>query len=106
MRSPSCRTGRVLIRRSKTDQVGEGNTAYLARGTVAAATGLAEAAYIREGAGFRRLVGRSAIGGRLGVDRVAEICKRVAGFVGMEKKELEGISEHSARVGPRRIRLP
>jgi hypothetical protein len=27
-------TGRVLIRRSKTDQAGEGNTAYLARETV------------------------------------------------------------------------
>jgi hypothetical protein len=27
-------TGRVLIRRSKTDQAGEGNTAHLARGTV------------------------------------------------------------------------
>jgi hypothetical protein len=27
-------TGRALIRRSKTDQVGEGNTAYLSRTTV------------------------------------------------------------------------
>ncbi len=92
-------TGRVLIRRSKTDQVGEGNTAYLARGTVRLLQAWLEAAYIREGAVFRRLVGRGQIGGRLGVDSVAEIFKRVAGFVGMEKKEAEEVSGHSVRVG-------
>jgi hypothetical protein len=35
----------------------------------------------------------------LGVDSVAEIFKRVAGFVGMEKKDVEGVSGHSVRVG-------
>src|ERR1700733_1193355 len=92
-------TGRVLIRRSKTDQAGEGNTAYLARGTVRLLQAWLEAAHIREGAVFRRLVGRGRIGGRLGVDSVAEIFKRVAEFVGMEKKDVEGVSGHSVRVG-------
>jgi integrase len=92
-------TGRVLIRRSKTDQAGEGNTAYLARGTVRLLKAWLEAAYIRDGAVFRRLVGRGGIGDRLGVDSVAEIFKRAAGFVGMEKKDIEGVSGHSIRVG-------
>jgi integrase len=92
-------TGRVLIRRSKTDQAGEGNSAYLARATVRLLKAWIETAYIREGAVFRRLVGRGRIGGRLGVDSVAEIFKRVAGFVGMERKDVEEVSGHSVRVG-------
>jgi integrase len=92
-------TGRVLIRRSKTDQGGEGNTAYLARGTVRLLQAWLDAANIKEGAVFRRLVGRGRIGGRLGVDSVAEIFKRVAKFVEMEKKDVEGVSGHSVRVG-------
>jgi integrase len=92
-------TGRVLIRRSKTDQAGEGNTAYLARGTVRMLRAWLDAACVREGAVFKRLVGKGGIGGRLGVDSVAEIFKRVAGFVGMDRKEVEGISGHSVRVG-------
>lgn len=67
------------------DEAREGNTAYLARGTVRLLKAWLEAAYIREGAVFRRLVGRRRIGGRLGVDSVAEIFKRMAGFVRMEK---------------------
>jgi integrase/recombinase XerD len=58
-------TGRVLIRRSKTDQSGEGNTAYLAKDTVRMLRIWIEAAAIKEGAVFRRLVGRSRIGERL-----------------------------------------
>ena len=92
-------TGRVLIRRSKTDQAGEGNTAYLARATVRLLQAWLEAANIKEGAIFRRLLGRGRIGGRLGVDSVAEIFKRVAGFVGMERKDVEGVTGHSVRVG-------
>jgi integrase len=92
-------TGRVLIRRSKTDQAGEGNTAYLARGTVRLLQAWLEAADIKEGAVFRRLVGRGRIGGRLGIDSVAEIFKRVAGFVGMGPEEVRHISGHSIRVG-------
>jgi hypothetical protein len=44
-------------------------------------------------------VGRGGIGDRLGVDPVAEILKRVARFVGMEKKDVEEVSGHSVRVG-------
>jgi hypothetical protein len=51
-------TGRALIRRSKTDQVGEGNTAYLSRTTVRYLKLWLDAAEITEGAVFRRVIGR------------------------------------------------
>jgi integrase len=72
-------SGRVLIRRSKTDQAGEGNTAYLARETVRLLQVWLDAAAIKDGALFRRLVGRGRIGEQLEVNSIAEIFKRVAG---------------------------
>jgi integrase len=92
-------TGRVLIRRSKTDQAGEGNTAYLSRETVRHLSVWLERACIKEGAMFRRLVGRHQIGERLNVDAVAQAFKRVALFIGMTPIEVEQISGHSIRVG-------
>jgi integrase len=92
-------TGRVLIRRSKTDQAGEGNTAYLARETVRLVHVWLDAAHIEEGAVFRRLVGRGRVGERLEVNSVAVIFKRVAAFVGMEPKDVSQVSGHSVRVG-------
>ena len=92
-------TGRVLIRRSKTDQTGEGNTAYLSRETVRYLAVWLEKAQIREGAIFRRLVGRHQIGERLNVDAVAQAFKRAAAFIGMDRNEVSQISGHSIRVG-------
>lgn len=92
-------TGRALIRRSKTDQAGEGNTAYLSRDTVRCLKTWLEAAEIREGAMFRRLVGRGKIGDRLHVDSVAETFKRVAKWVGMPRDDVDRVSGHSIRVG-------
>jgi len=92
-------TGRMLIRRSKTDQAGEGNTAYLSRETVRLLTIWLKRAGIREGALFRRLVGSHQIGGRLNVDAVAQAFKRVATFIGMSSNEIAQISGHSIRVG-------
>ena len=89
----------MLIRRSKTDQVGEGNTAYLARDTVRWLQIWLERAGISEGAVFRRLVGRGRVGERLNVDAVALTFKRVAGFVGMAPEDVEEINGHSIRVG-------
>jgi integrase/recombinase XerD len=83
----------------KTDQAGEGNTAYLARETVRLLQVWLDVSNIREGAVFRRLVGRGRVGERLEVNSVAEIFKRVAAFVGMDPKDVEGVSGHSVRVG-------
>jgi integrase len=92
-------TGRALIRRSKTDQAGEGNTSYLPRETVRWLKIWIAAAGIREGAVFRRLIGRARIGDRLHVDSVAETFKRVARWAGITPEEVEGVSGHSIRVG-------
>src|ERR1039458_8915269 len=69
-------TGRLLIRRSKTDQAGEGHVAYLSRQTARYLKQWLKAAHIKEGAGFRRIIGRGTvtydrkgrgrIGGRVG----------------------------------------
>jgi site-specific recombinase XerD len=92
-------TGRMLISRSKTDQAGEGKTAYLSRETVRPLTIWLERARVKDGAIYRRLVGRKQIGERLNVDAIAQAFKRVAAFIGMRPKEVDQICGHSIRVG-------
>lgn len=102
-------TGRALIRKSKTDQAGEGNTAYLSRTTIRYLNDWLKAVEISEGAIFRRVIGRGTakdlprgrgrIGGRLSVDGVAQAFKRVAEWIGMPAEEVAQVSGHSIRVG-------
>src|SRR5580658_11349401 len=102
-------TGRALIRRSKTDQAGEGNTAYLSRTTVRYLKLWLEAAEITEGAVFRRVIGRGTakdlpagrgrIADRLSVDAIAQAFKRVAKWIKMPAEEVAEVSGHSIRVG-------
>jgi integrase len=92
-------TGTALIRRSKTDQAGEGAQAYLARETVKQLKRWLQAGNISEGAVFRRLVGRNQVGPRLHVDMVADIFKRVGRWIKLPPEEVGGISGHSIRVG-------
>jgi integrase len=92
-------SGRVLIRRSKTDQVGEGSVAYLSPDTVSYLRVWLKASGITKGAVFRRLIGRARIGRRLQMDAIAQTFKRVAEFVGMTEEEMRQVSGHSIRVG-------
>jgi integrase len=92
-------SGRVIIRRSKTDQAGEGSLAYLSPDTVGYLQAWLAAAKITHGAVFRRLIGRGWIGPRLNVDAIAQTFKRVAEFVGMTEEEMRQVSGHSIRVG-------
>jgi integrase len=92
-------SGRVLIRRSKTDQAGEGSVAYLSPDTVEYLQAWLGVAGITSGAVFRRLIGRGRIGTRLQVDSIAQTFKRVAKFVGMTAIEAKDVSGHSIRVG-------
>jgi integrase len=92
-------SGRVLIRRSKTDQAGEGSLAYLSPDTVLYLKAWLRISRITKGAVFRRLIGRGRIGNRLQVDSIAQTFKRVAEFVGMTEEELRQVSGHSIRVG-------
>jgi integrase len=92
-------SGRVIIRRSKTDQAGEGSLAYLSPDTVGYLQAWLKVAGINSGAVFRRLIGRGRIGPRLQVDAIAQTLKRVAEFVGMTEEEMRQVSGHSIRVG-------
>jgi integrase len=102
-------TGRALVRRSKTDQAGEGDVAYLSRTTVRYLKLWLEAAEIAKGAVFRRVIGRGtvtadyqgsgAIGERLNVDAIAQAFKRVAKWIKMPADEVAEVSGHSIRVG-------
>jgi integrase len=89
----------VIIRRSKTDQQGEGSLAYLSPDTVEYLQAWLKMSRISSGAVFRRLIGRGRIGPRLQVDAIAQTFKRVAEFVGMTEDEMRQVSGHSIRVG-------
>jgi len=92
-------SGRVMIRRSKTDQLGEGSLAYLSPDTVEYLKAWLKVSGISSGAVFRRLIGRRRVGPRLNVDAIAQTFKRVAEFVGMTENEMQQVSGHSIRVG-------
>jgi integrase len=92
-------TGQALIRRGKTDAVGQGRTAYLSRETVRWLKVWLDNAKISEGRLFRRLVGRVQIGGALNPGSVAPIFKRVAQWIGMPERFVDQVSGHSTRVG-------
>src|SRR5580658_3087558 len=92
-------TGQALIRRGKTDAEGQGRLAYLSRDTVKWLKVWLEHSGIIEGAVFRRLVGRSQVGGPLNPGSIAPIFKRVAQWIGMPKRYLKLVSGHSTRVG-------
>jgi hypothetical protein len=92
-------SGTILIRRSKTDQVGEGSTAYLAGETVKWLKVWLKNAGITQGAMIRRLVGQGRVGERLNADIVADVYKRVARWVGMLAKQVDQVSGHSVCIG-------
>jgi integrase len=92
-------TGLALIRGGKTDADGQGRMAYLSRETVRRLKAWLEQAGIEEGAMFRRLIGRSQVGGSLNPGSIAPIFKRVAQWIGMPARIVDKVSGHSTRVG-------
>ncbi len=91
--------GSIVIRRSKTDQAGEGATAYLAPDTVRHLKAWREVARIRQGALFRRIHRDGRIGERLGADIVSDLFKRVGERLSLPADQVAAISGHSIRVG-------
>ena len=91
-------TGRLLIRRSKTDQA-ERDTPPTCRARPCAPGGLAPESRITDGSVFRRIIGRGAvtynqhgkgrIGGRLSPEAVALAFKAVAKFLKMSPDKVE-----------------
>jgi len=112
-------SGRALIKRSKTDQAGEGHTAYLAPVTVRYLKAWLELAQITKGPVFRRLIGTGfpprqkprpgrepklrtvpeRIGARLRPAAVGNIFKSVARHIKLAPEDISAISGHSIRVG-------
>jgi integrase len=109
-------SGRALIRRSKTDQTGEGHTLYLAPATVRYLKEWLELAQISRGAVFRRLIGTGftpkrltkewksrtipeRIGARLSPEAIALTFKSVARHIKMHPEDVRNTSGHSIRVG-------
>ena len=92
-------TGQALIRRGETDAEGQGRVAYLSRQTVKWLKVWLEHAGIKEGAVFRRLIGRDEIGEVLNPGSIAPIFKRVAQRIGMPARFVDQVRGHSTRVG-------
>lgn len=89
-------SGTILIRRSKTDQTGEGKELYLAPPAVAQLRRWLEIASITEGPVFRAVDKAGRPGERLQAPEVARIIKRLARKAGLSADRLSG---HSCRVG-------
>ena len=92
-------SGSILIRRSKTDATGEGATAYLSPLTMRLLRKWIQEAGIKEGPLFVRVLGPARVGGSLTPQVVAAILQKVGKWIGLDKKEWQRISGHSARVG-------
>ncbi len=87
--------GTVTIRRSKTDQEGEGSIRYLAHDTIEHLAVWLEAAEITEGALFRAVTMGDRVRGRLSDRDVSRRVKQMAKQAGLDIDP----SGHSARVG-------
>ena len=91
--------GTVTVRRSKTDQEGEGMVRYLAADTVRELAAWLAAAGITEGPLFRSVGKTGDIRAALDAGDVARIFKRLALAAGLSVAEAARVSGHSSRVG-------
>jgi integrase len=92
-------SGSILIRRSKTDTIGEGATAYLSPLTMRLLDQWLKDAGIKAGPLFVRVVGSSNVGAVLTAQNVTSILRKVGQWIGLEQEEWGRISGHSCRVG-------
>lgn len=86
----------ALIRRSKTDQAGEGEVLWLSPRTMTHVTRWLEDAGVTEGAIFRAINKAGRVGRRLAPGAVPPIVKALAAVAGLDPAVFSG---HSARVG-------
>jgi integrase len=92
-------SGTVVIRRSKTDVMGEGATAYLSPLSMRLVAEWLQESALKSGQIFARVVGSNAVGDPLTAQIVAAVLRIVGVWIGLERKDWERISGHSARVG-------
>ena len=91
--------GTLLVRRSKTDAEGRGETVYIARDTVRLVRVWLERSGIADGRLFRSVHKCGAVGPRLDASQVPRIFKAMAHRAGLPEGVVEALSGHSARVG-------
>ncbi len=91
--------GSLLIRRSKTDQLGEGSARYLAPDTVQLVQEWVAMAGLAGEALFRAIRWNGAAGGALSADDVGRIFKGMAAAAQVPAADVRKISGHSTRVG-------
>lgn len=89
-------TGTVLVRREKTDQMGEGSVRFLAADTVRYLQAWISAAGVTSGAVFRTVTRLGVVGDRLATGEIPAMLRKLATAAGVNP---EGLSGHSARVG-------
>ena len=92
-------SGIVMIRRSKTDQTGEGRELYLSPPTVDRLRRWLAVAGLTDGAVFRSVDKAGRSGNRLHPGEVARIIKRLARKAGLPQAAVARMSGHSCRVG-------
>ncbi len=93
------RTGTIVIRRSKTDQLGAGSERYLARDTVQTVLDWIQAGGLTEGELFRAVLKGGRVGGALDVKEVNRIYRRMALEAQLDSDVVDRISAHSTRIG-------
>ena len=89
----------LLVRRSKTDTEGRGETVYVARDTVRLVRVWLERSGVADGRLFRSVHKCGALGERLDPSQVPRIFKEMACRAGLPEALVAGMSGHSARVG-------
>jgi site-specific recombinase XerD len=89
-------SGTALIRRSKTDQEGQGSVGYLSPEAMTALRAWCTRAELTDGPLFRAVSRHGRIGGALHPDMVARLFRKLAVRVRLDPS---GVSGHSCRVG-------
>ena len=92
-------SGRVSVRRSKTDQEGRGAVLYLGRPTMARVRAWREAANVNDGALFRRISRGSLFTSKVGETPLSPVSIRRILKTRAARAGIEGVSGHSLRVG-------
>ena len=92
-------SGTAMIRRSKTDQTGEGAELYPSPRTIIHLRTWLETAGITKGAIFRTVNKGGRVGDRIESYEVARIVKRLAEQAGLPPETVARMSGHSCRVG-------
>ena len=92
-------SGRIRIRRSKTDQEGRGAVLYLGRPTMARVWAWQKAGGVNDGALFRRVSRGSLRTSRVGKNALSPLSIRRILKNRAEQAGIEGVSGHSLRIG-------